>query len=70
MATMKLNSITDHNFLWDPISAGTKFLNGTTITVGIGVINLSKPIETNFNKEQHAYRNCAICGKHYNYHKH
>lgn len=65
----KMNSITDHKFIWSPISACTKFIHNTDITVSVGVISATKNTGEH-NKEKDAYRNCAICGKHYNYHKH
>jgi len=69
MTTIKKASITDHQFLWDPISAGTKFICDADVTLSVGVISLTKTTPPH-NKEKDAYRNCSICGKHYNYHNH
>ena len=73
MTTIKKESIADHQFKWDPISAGIKFVHNTdiTVSVGVGIGSISATKNTGeHNKEKDAYRNCAICGKHYNYHKH
>ena len=61
-------SITDHKFVWSPISALNKFVHNTDITVSVGVISATKNTGEH-DKEKHAYRNCSICGKHINYHK-
>lgn len=61
--------IEDHAFEWDPVSAATKFICDSAVTVSVGVISVTKMTPEN-NKEKNAYRNCKICGKHYNYHKH
>ena len=62
-------SITDHTFLWSPISAASKFIHNSDITLSIGVVSITKNTGEH-DKEKDAYRNCSICGKHYNYHKH
>lgn len=59
--------IDDHVFEWDPISAATKFICNSTVTFSIGVISVSKNTPEH-NVKTDAYRNCRICGKHYNYH--
>ena len=69
MTTIKLGSISDHQFQWDPLSAGKKFFCDSAITLSIGVVSVTKITPEN-DKEKNAYRNCSICGKHYNYHKH
>lgn len=68
MSTLKMGSITDHMFIWDPISAGRKFIHNSDITVSAGVISITKNTGEH-DKKTDAYRNCSICGKHYNYHK-
>jgi hypothetical protein len=69
MSTLKKESITDHQFQWDPLSAGKKFFYNSDITLSVGVVSVTKNTGEH-NKEKDAYRNCIICGKHYNYHKH
>ena len=69
MSQLKYQSITDHAFQWDPISAGRKFIHNTDVTVSVGVISATKNTGEH-NKDKDAYRNCSICGKHFNYHKH
>jgi len=54
-------------FVWDPVSAGRKFYNDSTITVSTGVVSVSKDTPKH-NPEKDAYRNCANCGRHINYH--
>ncbi|AYV75388.1 MAG: hypothetical protein Terrestrivirus1_262 [Terrestrivirus sp.] len=60
--------IDDHAFEWDPISAATKFICNSDITVSVGVVSITKNTGEH-DKKKDAYRNCKICGKHYNYHK-
>ena len=66
---LKMGSISDHQFVWNPISAGKKLIHNSDVTVSVGIISVTKNTGEH-NKETDAYRNCAICGKHYNYHKH
>lgn len=69
MNIIPINSIKDHPYIWDPISACKKFVHNSDVTFSVGVVSITKNTGTH-NKETDAYRNCATCGKHYNYHKH
>lgn len=60
--------IEDHVFEWDITSAATKFVYDTDVTISVGVISVTKNTGE-CNRKKDAYRNCRICGKHYNYHK-
>lgn len=59
-------------FHWDPISAGRKLVSDSTVNVNVSGGPVSAGISKNIPKhdpKQDAYRNCSICGRHYNYHK-
>nr|AEX63248.1 hypothetical protein mv_R1046 [Moumouvirus Monve] len=53
---------------WSATSAFTKFFSDATITVNFPGGSFSKQTPA-CDRERHAYRNCAKCGRHYNYHK-
>ncbi len=62
-------SYNNNNFTWDPASAGRKFWNDSTVTIGVpGVVSIEKNTPPH-DPNKDAYRNCSKCGKHYNYHK-
>ena len=55
----KSNIIDDHEFMWDPISAGRKFIHNTDITVGVVVISATK--NTGPHDQTRRSSNC-VCG--------
>jgi len=67
MSCNKNNMISDHTFQWDPISACCKFYHNTDVTFSIGIVSATKNTGVHEPKKD-AYRNCYVCGKHYNYH--
>ena len=55
-------------YTWDPMSFGRKLISDTSITVGsVNSVSVTKHIGPNDSKRD-AYRNCAKCHKHFNYH--
>ena len=61
--------IIDHDYEWDPSSAMNKLLSDLSVSVGIGIVSVSKQITGPNDPEKDAYRNCT-CGQHKNKHKH
>lgn len=61
------------SYKWDAKSAFNKLSSGIQFTVSTPtpVVSISKSFDVTppHNPKVDAYRNCAICGKHYNYHK-
>jgi len=56
-------------FKWDPFSAGRKLAGDSKITVGNDKVGKWEKEFKPHDPKQDAYRNCSMCGKHYNYHK-
>ncbi len=52
-------------FKWSGDAAWRKLVSGISVSVG----PFSKQVVGDHNPNRDAYRNCANCGKHYNYHK-
>lgn len=57
------------NFNWDAASAARKATSDLTLSVGVGVVSVSKPITGPNNSSMDAYRNCSNCHTHFNFHK-
>lgn len=53
-----------NQYKWDPVSAGRKAISNSTINMG----PVKKTVPPH-NPNSDAFRNCANCGKHFNYHK-
>jgi len=56
-------------YKWDRESAMRKIKNTSTVTVNAGPLAVSVPSPAPHNPNRDALRNCARCGRHYNYHK-
>jgi hypothetical protein len=70
-------SAQDNTFQWDPASAARKLASGVTADVrvplgtpsaNIGSIGKTFQVTPPNNDKRDAYRNCARCGRHINYH--
>lgn len=72
---MQSNSNNGNNgntYKWDPLSAGKKLVSGIdlNLTTSTPIVSVGKTFEITPKNDPHkdAYRNCKICGRHYNYH--
>lgn len=61
------------DFKWDAGSAFRKATSGIDLTISTPtpVVSIGKtiPITKPHDPSKDAFRNCSLCGKHYNYHK-
>lgn len=59
----------NNKYKWDSSSALRKAKADLDFRFSIGIISLQKRITGPYNPETDAYRCCAKCGRHKNYHK-
>ncbi|AEQ32779.1 hypothetical protein CE11_00120 [Megavirus courdo11] len=53
---------------WSSESAFNKLKSDLSVSINMPFISISKQITPSCDRERDAYRNCAKCGRHFNYH--
>nr|WBF71139.1 hypothetical protein [Megavirus caiporensis] len=65
----KTNIIIMSKYEWSTESAFNKLKSDLSVSINMPFISISKQITPSCDRERDAYRNCAKCGRHFNYHR-